>query len=147
MKYKTSRKHIFSKKHLIEIGSLLALLVLASAFKLSSEYLSREFKEGQFATLALVLEDQSRIFEGEVYEKMTVMDALSTAMAAGDVKLNYYLDEKNRTHVLGINGHTEDSSGKTFVFYLNSKKINSNDLNKIDIEPGDDIVIKFEDKI
>jgi len=75
---------------------------------------------------------------------MTILDALNMAMTAGKIKLNYALGENNQTRVMEINDHLNKVGNKHFAFFLNDKWIDSENLNKTKIKPGDSVVIKYE---
>src|SRR3989344_9424049 len=128
MNYKKSLKPFFKKRHLVEIASIVVLLILASVFKITVDNLKDAENGGNnLATLAINLENLKRSFEGEVVEDMTVLDALNMAMAAGKIKLNYVLDDKNQTSVMEINDHLNKTGDRHFVFFLNDKQIDSKD--------------------
>lgn len=95
------------------------------------------------ASLIVDFGDIKRAFEGEVVEKMTILDALNASVAAGNIKLRYTVDSNNNTTIMEINSH-QATKEKGFQFYINGKKINSNDLNKTMIRSGDKVVIKYE---
>ncbi len=145
MNYKKSLKPFFKKRHLIEIASIVVLLILASVFKITVDNLKDAGNGGNnLATLAVSLDNLNRSFEGEVSEDTTVLDALNMAMAVGKIKLNYVLDEKNQTWVMEINDHLNSVGGKHFAFFLNDKKIDSKNLNKVNLKAGDSIVVRYE---
>lgn len=141
-----SPKSTFKKSHLVEIGTIIALLVLASLFKVSVDTLKEADNKinSNLATLAINFDNLNRSFEGEVLEDMTVLDALNMAMAAGKIKLVYVLDENNQTWVMEINDHMNKQGGNYFTFYLNNKQIDSKDLNRVSIRAGDSMVITYE---
>ena len=145
MNYKRSLKPFFKKSYLVELASSVVLLMLASVFKITVDNLKETESGGDgLATLAVNFDDIKRTFEGEVTEDMTVLDALNMAMAAGKIELNYALDDENQTWVLEINDHLNRVGDKHFVFFINDKQINSKDLNKTELKPGDKVVIKYE---
>lgn len=95
------------------------------------------------AALFIDFDNMQRMFTGEIVNGMTVLDALNASVAAGQINLRYYVDERNNTRVAEINDHNTD--GKTqFTFYINAKKIDASELNKTHIQPGDKITIKLE---
>ena len=145
MNYKKSLKPFFKKRHLVEIASIVVLLILASVFKITVDNLKDAENGGNnLATLAINFDNLKRSFEGEVVEDMTVLDALNMAMAVGKIKLNYALDQKNQTWVMEINDHLNKVGNKHFAFFLNDKRIDSENLNKTRIKHGDSVVIKYE---
>lgn len=143
MNYRKLLKYIFKKGRATEIVPIIVLLTVAFVFKLSVNQLKQDGMSG-LATLAVNLDLENRLFEGEVYDGMTVLDALNIAMSVGKIKLNYVLDDKNQTVVMEIDGHINNIEGKLFSFYLNNKKIDSQDLNKIRLKAGGNIIIKLE---
>ncbi|MEX2090988.1 MAG: hypothetical protein WD989_02595 [Candidatus Paceibacterota bacterium] len=145
MSYKKSFKHLFKKRYLIEIVSIVVLLILASAFKVSVDQLKDETENNNgLATLAINFETENRLFEGEVYDGMTVLDALNIAMGVGKIKLNYVLDDENQTWFMEIDGHINGLVNKHFTFYINEKLADSRDMNRTKLKPGDSVVIKYE---
>lgn len=98
---------------------------------------------GSEATLFIDFGDMRRQFTGEVVESMTVLDALNTSAAAGQIKLIYYVDSDNNTKVTEISGYTADENVQ-FNFYVNSQKLDPGDLNRTNIKPGDKITIRLE---
>ena len=145
MSYKKSFGPIFKERYIVEIVSIVVLLVIASLFKISVDHVKNTGSgTDRLASLTVNFNSPNRYFEGEVVENMTVLDALNMAMAAGKIKLNYALDDKNQTLVMEINDHLNKVGDRNFAFYLNDKKIDSKDLNKTRIEAGDKVVIKYE---
>ena len=96
------------------------------------------------ATLAINLETEKRLFEGEVVKDMTMLDALNAAVSVGNIKLNYTVDKSGNVDIIKIDGHTNGISDKYFVFYLNSKEVSSEKLNKTTVRNGDRIEIRFK---
>ena len=117
------------------------ILFIDRFFKL--EFPSVDKNSGKSAALLLDFEDMKRMFEGEVTEKMTILDALNVSVAAGQVKLQYVVDADNNTAVVEINDHIV-SGGKNFTFYVNERKIDTKDLNRTFVNPGDKIIVKLE---
>jgi len=95
------------------------------------------------ATLFIDFDNMQRIFKGEVSGEMTVLDALNASVIAGKMKLYYVVDGNNNTTVTEINDHVAEE-GREFRFYINNKIINTKDLNKTSVSPGDEITIRLE---
>lgn len=144
MNYKEYLKSFFKPRHRVEIAYIIALLILASIFKISVNQLKQERGQEELATLAVNFETEKRFFEGEVYDGMTILDALNAAMSVGEIKLNYVLDDKNQTQIMELDGHINNNEGKHFSFYLNNKEINSQNLNNTYLKAGDKIEILFQ---
>ena len=115
------------------------ILLFGRFFKIES---SPADKEGG-AALLLDFDNMKRMFEGEVTEKMTVLDALNASVAAGQIKLRYAVDANNNTTVIEINDHVA-TGDKNFSFHINERKINTKDLNKTFVDPGDKITVRLE---
>jgi len=78
-----------------------------------------------------------RIFEGDIVEGETLLDALSQASKAGN--FSYQLDEKNNLAAI------EDfirNNNKSWHWYLNDKKIDK-PLGELILKSGDKILIKY----
>ncbi len=95
------------------------------------------------ATLLIDFDNMQRMFTGEVVDGMTILDALNASVAVGQIKLKYHVDRDNNTEVKEINNHTANENIQ-FTFYVNSRKIDLNTLNKTYIQPGDMITIRLE---
>lgn len=135
-------KKFFKKTLTIQIIFLLVLIVVFYFFKLTIN-LPGQNTSG-LATLVINFETEKRFFEGEVFEGMTVLDALSAAVLVGQIKFNYAIDKFNNVNIMEIDGQTNGINNKHFVFYLNSNKIAVKDLNKKEIHRGDRIEIRNE---
>ena len=96
------------------------------------------------ATLVINFETEKRFFEGEVVKDMTMLDALSAAVSVGKIKLNYFIDKSGNVNVMEIDGQTNGTDNKYFVFYLNSERVDTKDLNKKIIRAGNRIEINFQ---
>lgn len=96
------------------------------------------------ASLLINFENKQRLFEGEVVSGMTMLDALNAATAAGQIKLRYVIGEDNSVEIAEINDHVNHAADKTFNFYLNGVRVNSENINQILIQNGDKIEIRDE---
>ncbi|KKR02624.1 MAG: hypothetical protein UT29_C0001G0104 [Candidatus Yanofskybacteria bacterium GW2011_GWA1_39_13] len=139
MNYKKLLISFFKKPVFAQIILLIALLGVASFLKLSFNFSGDSAPE--LATLFINFETEKRFFEGEVTDNMTVLDALNAAVSIGKIKFNYAINESSDVSVLEIDGHTNGAGNKYFVFYLNSRKIPVQDLNKKEVRGGDRIEI------
>lgn len=138
-------RNIFIDKTLL--AQLAVIAVIAIGMLIFERLSNGSFKLGNQgsgeATLLIDFENVRRKFQGEVVEKMTVLDAVNAATAAGEIKLIYSVDRENNTKVMEINDHLLEG-GRRFAFFVNSKKLGSSELNKTFLKPGDEIVIKLE---
>lgn len=142
MKYKKSLTKFFKKPLIIQAIFLAALLVIIFSLKIS--FNSSNSTSSDLATLFINFETEKRFFEGEVVDDMTILDALSLAVSVGKVRLNYVIDESDNVSIMEIDGHTNGIGNKHFVFYLNSQKVEEEDLNKEIVHAGDKIEIRNE---
>ncbi|GEM_PF-1325210 len=143
MKYKKLLTNFFKKPLFAQILFLIALIGVIYFFKLSFT-LSRNNNTSNLATLAINFEKEKRFFEGDVVKDMTLLDALNAAVSVGKIKFNYAIDESGNVNVLEIDSHTNKVGNKYFVFYINSKRVPTKDLNKETIHNGDSIEIRNE---
>lgn len=145
MNYKKSQNTFINKTLAVQILFVVVIAVLVlfldKFFKIDIS--SVENKGGKTAALMIDFENMKRMFEGEIAEKMTVLDALNASVAAGQIKLIYTVDINNNTVVTEINDHVAVDD-KNFSFYINGRKINTKDLNKTAINPGDKITVRLE---
>lgn len=123
---------------------LLLMILFGVVYFMKLSFNLSDTENTGLATLIINTATEKRIFEGEVVKDMTVLDALNVATSVGKIKLNYAIDDYGKVVVLEIDGHTNGFGNKYFVFYLNSKKINTVDLNKKTVHSGDEIEIQYE---
>lgn len=124
------------------------MAVIAVGILILERFYSREpflttENSGKEATLLIDFDSEKRMFEGEVIEKMTVLDVLNASVNTGKIKLRYSVDTGNNTIVAEIDGHSA-SDGKNFSFYINGKETASANINKIFVNPGDEIIVKLK---
>lgn len=79
-----------------------------------------------------------RVFEGDIVEGETLLDALSQASKAGN--FSYQLDEKN--NLAAIDSFTRNKD-KSWYWYLNDEKINK-PLGEIILKSGDEILLQYK---
>jgi hypothetical protein len=117
---------------------------MGAMYLLKPPFYSPDNKTSNLATLAINFETLQKYFEGDVIEGMTILDALNMAVSAGNLKLNYIIDKSGNVSVVEIDGYTNGTNNKYFVFYLNSAKVPTEDLNKQIIHGGDKIEIRYQ---
>jgi len=79
-----------------------------------------------------------RIFEGDIVEGETLLDALNQASKAGN--FSYQLDEKN--NLAAIDSFIRNKN-KSWHWYLNDKKIDKL-LGEIILKSGDEILLQYK---
>ena len=88
--------------------------------------------------------NRRRAFEGEIMFEMSVLDALLASSRGGDFEIRYAI-LNDRTDILKINGMIKDGlNEKSWNFYLNGQKIESSQIHKVRVKPGDKVLVKFE---
>ncbi len=127
---------------MVKIVLIIAGIGILSFLKLSFNLSNNN--TSNLATLVMNFETEKRFFEGEVVKDMTMLDALNAAISVGKIKLNYAIDKSGKVNMMEIDGYTNGIGSKYFIFYLNSKKIATEDLNKEVVHNGDRIEIRNE---
>ena len=127
---------------IILIVAVAGIILLAERFSNDDSWITRD-ELGNKAALFIDFNNTQRMFTGEVVGGMTILDALNASTAAGKIELTYHVDDSNSTKVTEINDHKADDE-KQFAFYINSRQIDPDKLNKTQVHPGDKITIKLE---
>ncbi len=127
---------------------ILAIILIfgfySGLFKDLFNSLSFNSDETRVARLEIDDGNKKRAFEGEIISGMSVLDALTASSKVGDFEVRYALINDS-TDIMDINGLAEDGiSQKKWNFYLNGEKIDAALAHKIQIGPGDKILVKFE---
>ncbi len=141
-------KNYFSKLALshtsLTWGLLGAAIILTLALGFWSLALHQKYPaDANTATLIISIGNDKRTFEGEVAPNMTVLDALIASARAGQIHLNYYINNKNETNIVQINGYTHNNS-LIPSFYLNNQLLDQKDLNKTGIKAKDIIEVRIQ---
>ena len=89
-------------------------------------------------------DDRKRTFEGPVSENMTILMALLASEDGGRINLRYSLDKNEAIVLNSIDGHTNNTGNKSWAFYLNGEKISTSDINRVGVNAGDLIEVKYE---
>lgn len=102
------------------------------------------FLPANTARLEIDYGEKRRAFEGELMFEMSVLDALIAASRGGGFEVRYAI-LTDATDVMKINGLTEDGlNEESWHFYLNGQRVETGQIHKIKIKPGDKILVKFE---
>lgn len=113
---------------------LFSVIVLVIGFLFAEQWFNNKAK------LVLQVGNQERVFEGEVVRGMTVLDAFNAAMLAGNINLQFAV-QNDQTRILELDG-IANLTPQNMVFYINSERIDSQRLNKVTVQPQDEIVVK-----
>lgn len=129
-----------------QIAVIAGLLVLVGIVWLGSAIILPKIGNKEAALLlAFENEGKGRMFQGEVIEGMTILDALITSSEAGEIKLRYVMEEnKNKITIMELNGYYASLSPGHLAFYLNSRKVGTEEIHSVLIKPGDKITVKLE---
>ena len=129
-------------KETVTIQILLAVVIIGSIWFLNwTLKLFPSSGNSQYASLVIHHQDKNRIFEGEVVEGMTILDALSASSVAGKIELQYDYDDNGKTEIKKINGYTQNISNVKFL--LNNTEVKAEDIGMTPIHPGDKVEIMF----
>ena len=133
---------IFSKRHLRNIGPYLIVAIVLVWLTLTFIDGFSDLKNGE-ATLIIALDKgERRTFQGEVVDRMSILDALRVSSQAGQINLEFKIDS-GQTKIEKLNGYSADKDTK-LAFYLNGSKIEESDIHDTMIGVGDMIEIKLE---
>ena len=133
---------IFSKRHLRNIGPYLivAIVLIWLAFTFIDGF--SDLKNGE-ATLIIALDNgERRTFQGEVVDRMSILDALRASSQAGQINLEFKIDS-GQTKIEKLNGYSADKD-KKLAFYLNGSKTEEADIHNSMIGTSDTIEVKIE---
>lgn len=123
---------------------IIVLILVVSIYTGFFKGLPSFLNKGDSARVEIDFGDKKRTFEGKVIEGMSVLDAILASSRAGKLEFQYAL-LNNQTNVLRIDGFAEDGlNKKTWNFYLNEEKIKKDEIHRIKIKSGDDVLIRFE---
>lgn len=120
----------------------IVLLTMAAIFLLAVWAIFKLPIDQPMATLILDLGPEKRIFEGEAYPNMTILDTLIVSSTAGNVTFEYAYNENKEVQIIHLNDHSAYDPLVGFLFYLNSKPIQVSEIDKISIKPGDSIKVE-----
>jgi len=87
-------------------------------------------------------ENKQRIFEGEVNDNMTILQAVYSASVGGKFDFRYFMDKPDKTKLYSIDGNI-NGAGKQWFFFLNGKPVSADLLNQTRIKGGDIVEAKY----
>lgn len=121
------------------------IVVMVVALGISTGFF-KDLSRSTAATAYLEIDygSKRRAFRGDLPYDMTILDALNASARAGSFEVRYVIEE-DRTDIIGINGFKEMfENGQKWNFYLNSRKVETDQLHKVGIKAGDKILVKLE---
>lgn len=92
---------------------------------------------GREAKLDLNLNGQHRIFTGVVTPGMTVLDALSASVAAGNIQMQFVVDKNDLTNITMLGGRAP----KDIKFFVNSQSLPPERIHQVTVKPRDLITV------
>lgn len=101
------------------------------------------FSSSSLARLEIDYGERRRAFQGEIMFEMSVLDALLASSRGGGFEVRYAILE-GKTDVMRIDGLTEDGLDGNWFFYLNGRRIETAEIHKVRVKPGDKVLVKFE---
>lgn len=97
-----------------------------------------------YATLTLQLGSQERMFQGEVVPGMTLLDALNASALAGQIPLQFFIDQNNRTRIVTIGSYPEASANSNMQFFVNDRRIPLETIHTVPINARDRIDVTID---
>lgn len=88
--------------------------------------------------------NNSREFSGQVYDGMTVIQAIEAASRGDDFKMSYFIDRSNGVKLAFIGASINGFNNKNWHFYLNKKQIPTDQVDEVKVGRGDLIEAVFE---
>ena len=101
------------------------------------------FSSPPVARLEIDYGSRRRAFEGEIMSEMSVLDALLASSRGGGFEVRYVI-LADTTDVMKIDGLIEDGLDGHWSFYLNGQRIETAEIHKVRVRPGDKVLVKFE---
>lgn len=136
--------HPFHKKNLPTIILILILVAFGFWTGFFGDFFGPLFEDKNNAFLVIDYGESRRAFKGEVTDQMTILDALIVSSMAGNFEFRYVL-LNDQTDILKIDNFAEDGlNEKSWNFYLNDQKLETEQIHKIQIKERDKILVKFE---
>ena len=94
------------------------------------------------ATLTLDWGSQKRTFQGAVVGRMTVLDVLQASAIAGNISLEFSVDDSGAVKIARLDGFRERGDA-TIEVVVNDRGIDPAMMNTVLVQPRDHIAIKL----
>ena len=136
-------------KKLLKFRSLIKnsdfwLVILVLVLGLSTGFFKNLFNPPAFARVEIDFGAKKRAFQGEILSNTSLLDALIFSSQAGNIEVKYVISE-DKTDIVKIDGLVEDGlNHQSWSFYLNGQKVQTAEIHKIKLKPGDKIKVRFE---
>lgn len=124
---------------ILAVASFLILLILAFIGLKKPQLIGRM----DTATMIFSFDrGRERAFRGPVTENMTILEAVLASAQGDDLKVTYYIDNKNNLQLASINNDSNIKNHQ-WNFSLNHVLANTEDINKIFVKSGDLVEAKY----
>lgn len=120
------------------------LVVLVLALGLATGFFKDLINPPKIAQVEIDFGDRKRMFQGEVLPDTSLLDALIYSSGAGNLEIQYViLDDK--TDIVKIDGLIENGlNQQNWSFYLNGQRVQTGEIHKIKLNPGDKVEVRLE---
>jgi len=118
------------------------IVVIVLALGITAGFFKGVFNNKSEVYVEIDFNGEKRAFEGKVINKLTILEALIASSRGGHFDVRYALIN-DQTDIFKINNLAENNLNR-WNFYLNEEKVNSSQIHKIIVKPGDKIYIKYE---
>jgi hypothetical protein len=126
------------------ILTAVAVIIIGVGFSLIKTSFNKGQVQNQQAALVLYFDQtQKRIFEGDVTDNMSVLQALYASSLAGNFDFRYSVERSGKIQLYKIGDKINDLGGQWY-FYLNGNPINIGDIDLQKINKGDLIEAKYQ---
>ena len=120
------------------------LVVVILVFGFYTGFFKDLFLSSSLGYLEIDYGKEKRVFRGELPWQMSVLDALLASSRGGNFDVRYAI-LNDQTDILKVNGLAEDGlNEESWHFYLNGQRVETGQIHKTKIKPGDKILVKFE---
>ena len=122
-----------------QAGPIHSLASLAIAVIVVAGLMVVLFPSQSDAHLVIDFGSSRRVFEGQVISGMTVLDALNASVVAGDIPLQFTIQD-GQARIIEIDGYRKSQPVEVF---LNGQQIDPSSIHSLPIRAQDEVVIKL----
>ncbi|MEK7194858.1 MAG: hypothetical protein AAB667_01235 [Patescibacteria group bacterium] len=122
-----------------QAGPIHSLASLAIAVIVVAGLMVVLFPAQSDAHLVIDFGGSRRVFEGQVISGMTVLDALNASVVAGDIPLQFTIQD-GQARIIEVDGYRKSQPVEVF---LNGQQIDPSSIHFLPIRAQDEVVIKL----
>ncbi len=137
MRSRYSSNHSFDQKYAVAAEFSVAVL-----FIIALVLFRGTAQKDSSATLTLDWGSQKRTFQGAVVGRMTVLDVLQASAIAGNISLEFSVDDSGAVKIARLDGFRERGDA-TIEVVVNDRGIDPAMMNTVLVQPRDHIAIKL----